>query len=266
VHDLAFLTLPDAAYPTLRVYLERVVPRSARRATRIIAVSERTRQDVLDYLELPEDRVCTVYEGVDPVFRLAGDPALARTQVRSLGVDQPYILTVGTLQPRKNYPRLLEVYARLRRRGLRHRLVIAGARGWMDDPIFRSIDDLHLRDHVTVVRPSDASLVALYQAADAFIYPSLYEGFGLPPLEAMACGVPVACSRASSLPEVAGDAALLFDPTDPEGMEEALRNVLQDDDLRAELRRRGLAQAARFSWDRAAQETVRVYQEAACYA
>jgi glycosyltransferase involved in cell wall biosynthesis len=262
IHDLAFLTVPDCAYPTLRSYLERVVPRSVARAAHVIAVSESTRRDVISRLGIPSNRVTTVVEGVGREFRPLGPEDRGRGLER-LGIHTPYILSVGTLEPRKNYSRLLEAYSLLRQRGLSHALVIAGGLGWLYEPIFARLRELRLERHVTFLEPDDASLVALYSAADVFVYPSLYEGFGIPPLEALACGAPVACSNTSSLPEVVGEAALTFDPLEPEQMAEAIWSILSDDALRADLRRKGPARAALFAWERAAEETVQVYRQVA---
>lgn len=260
IHDLAFLTVPECAYPSLRDYLQEAVPRAARRATHIIAVSHNTRRDVIDLLRAPEERVTTVYEAVGQNFAPM-EASQTTAAVRRLGIHEPYILSTGTLEPRKNYERLLEAFSLTRSRGLTESLVIAGGKGWLYEPIFEAIRHLHLEQHVHCVRPTDEELVALYSAAQCFVYPSLYEGFGIPPLEALACGAPVICSNRSSLPEVVGDAALLVDPTDIEELSAALERLLGDTALRAELRARGLRRAQSFSWDRAARETLEVYQQ-----
>jgi glycosyltransferase involved in cell wall biosynthesis len=260
IHDLAFLTVPDAAYPTLRTYLERTVPRSARRATHIIAVSENTRRDAIDLLDVPPDRITTVLEGVSNTFRPLDDRDAAQRYLAPLGVSPPFLLSVGTLEPRKNYLALLDAYHHLRSRGFEHRLVIAGRLGWLYEPIFQRVDALHLNRHVLFLQPNDDQLRALYGLADAFIYPSLYEGFALPPLEALACGTPTACSNRSSIPEVVGDAALLFDPVDPEQISAAAEHLLTDASLRARLVSCGLERARQFSWERAAAQTVDLYR------
>lgn len=263
IHDLAFIRRPECAYPTLRHYLQRVVPRSVRRADHLIAVSESTRRDILELFDVPPERVTTIYEGVAPSVRPCGCDGPLRKTIERLGVRGPYILSVGTLEPRKNYPRLLEAYAMLRRRGITQRLVIAGARGWLYAPIFECLRSLGLDRHVTFIEPNDVELRALYGAADAFVYPSLYEGFGIPPLEALAAGVPVACSNVSSLPEVVGDAALTFDPNDPAAIAAAMERLLSDMALARALREIGPRQAARFDWCRTAAETVAIYERVA---
>lgn len=261
VHDLAFLTVPGCAYPTLRQYLERVVPRSVRRADHIIAVSESTRTDIINYLGADPDRVTTILEGVEPQFQPVADQVRARMTIGRLGVDGPYILSVGTLEPRKNYTRLFEAYAILRQRGLSHRLVVAGKRGWLYEPALRRLRELGLTRWVSFVQPGDEALIALYGMADAFVYPSLYEGFGIPPLEALACGAPVACSNTSSLPEVVNGAALTFDPLDVEAMANSIERLLSDAGLRSQLQSEGLERARALTWDRTAEETVSVYRK-----
>lgn len=266
VHDLAFLTVPENAFPTLRAYLERVVPRSVRRATHIIAVSYSTARDLTALLDIPMERIDVIHEGVSPVFRPPASREAAREQVLSLGISHPFILSVGTLEPRKNYVRLLEAYARLRLRGCTHDLVIAGRRGWLFEPIFQRLDALGIRAHVRFVQPTDGELAALYGAADVFVYPSLYEGFGIPPLEGMSCGVPVACSDTSSLPEIVGESALMFDPMNVDAIAETVESILADGELAQRLREAGPRQAKRFSWDEAAARTHALYERVAASA
>ena len=167
---------------------------------------------------------------------------------------------MGTIEPRKNLTRLLHAWAPLYVAGEAPPLVIGGKRGWLADDFFAALDASAAREAIILTGyVDDADLPALYAAAEAFVFPSLYEGFGLPPLEAMACGAPVACANASSLPEVVGDAALTFDPHETEAIRAALRQLSTDAELRADLRARGLARAAKFSWQRAARETRQVY-------
>jgi glycosyltransferase involved in cell wall biosynthesis len=263
IHDLAFLRQPECAYPTLRRYLEQVVPRSVRRASRIIAVSDSTRWDLIELLDVNPARVTTIHEGVSPEYQRADDPERVWSQLKVHGIREPFILAVGTLEPRKNYARLLEAYAMLRQRGMPQRLVIAGALGWLYEPIYEQLHKLQLEQSVTIVRPDDEMLLALYQSADTFICASLYEGFGIPLLEALACGTPVACSNSSSMPEVVGDAALLFDPLDSEQISQAIWRCLSETEMNAELRTRGPARAALFPWKKTAAETINVYTEVA---
>lgn len=261
IHDLAFLTEPACAFPTLRAYLERVVPRSARGADRIIAVSDSTRRDVIERFGIAPDKVTTVYEAAGLEFYR--EPAeVADSVVGEMGITRPYILSVGTVEPRKNYVRLLEAYARVLAQGAHQDLVIAGHFGWMFQPVLDTIAALRLDDRVRIVSPDDRQLRSLYNAADAFVYASLYEGFGIPVAEALACGAPVACGNTSSLPEVLGNAGLTFEPRDSEQIASATLRLLSDSRLAADFRRRGPARAATFSWERAASETVAVYRAA----
>jgi len=205
-----------------------------------------------------------VYSGWDERMQPVEDEATIEGVKARYHIRGEYVLYVGTLQPRKNLGRLLEAVALLRkeaRRGEAPSLIIAGRKGWLYDPVFQQVERLGLEGEV--VFPGyvpQEDLPALLSGARLFVFPSLYEGFGLPVLEAMACGTPVVCSNVSSLPEVAGDAALLVDPLDVEGMAEAMNRLLQDEGLRAELVERGYRQVRRFSWERCARATLAVLE------
>jgi glycosyltransferase involved in cell wall biosynthesis len=256
VHDLSFLRYPDAFVPSLRRYLERTVPRSVARADRVLADSEATRADLIAYYGALSEKVEVLHSGVDPRFRPEQEPD-EREQLRarySVG-DRPYVLSVGTLQPRKNYVRLIQAFATLPPANL---LCIAGGRGWLCEDIFAEAE--RHGDRVRILGfVDDADLPALYRNAALFALPSLYEGFGLPMLEAMACGTPVVCSNVSSLPEVAGDAALTVDPFDIDGLAEAMARTLEDADLQQRMIAKGLAQAARFTWTESARQLLGVF-------
>lgn len=260
VHDLAFERVPECAVPSLRAYLQKVVPRAARQATHIIAVSQATKRDLMDLYGVPDGKVTVIHEGIAPSLEDRPQSYVSRTMLAPFGINEQYILTVGTIEPRKNYVRLLEAYAELLKRGVNHRLVIAGAPGWMYEPVFDRIRELGLTRRVTLLRPSDEHLAALYGGADAFVYPSLYEGFGIPALEALAAGVPSVVTERSALPEVVGDAAVLVDPTDVGALADTIQLVIRDKNLRARLRQQGPDQAAKFSWARAAAATAEVYR------
>jgi glycosyltransferase involved in cell wall biosynthesis len=250
VHDLTFLRHPETFPPKLHAYLKRAVPRSIRRADHVLADSEATREDLIALLDVPPAKITPLYCGVTARFTSEAAPGeRERLQRRYQIDDAPYILAVGTIQPRKNYRRLMEACDPI---AAEHNLslVLAGQTGWMAEPIAAAAAKrpyVHLMGYF-----EDEDLPALYRQAAVLAFPSLYEGFGLPPLEAMACGTPVVASNASSVPEVVGDAALSVDPLDVEGLTAALRRALDDADLRTQLREAGLAQAATFTWPDAA--------------
>ncbi|MCC7355589.1 MAG: glycosyltransferase family 4 protein [Anaerolineae bacterium] len=263
VHDLAFLRVPECADPRLRAYLSSAVPRSLRRAWHSLADSECTRQDLAALLDVDLDKVAVVPAGVDACFRPDVPDAGKAAVRRRYHLEHPYILSVGTVEPRKNHVTLIAAYARLRRAtGLSHELVIAGGSGWLNEPIYAAPEKYGVAGHVRFLGwIDDKELPALYAAADAFAFPSLYEGFGLPPLEAMACGVPVVVANNSSLPEVVGDAALLVDARDDDGLAATLERALCDGDLRSSLRARGIQRAAMYTWERAANKLLSVYHQ-----
>lgn len=264
VHDLSFLAVPRYAEPSLAAYLAGIVPRVVRRADTVIAVSAFTAREVVERLHIPPERVRVVPNGVEGRFRPypPGERAEARAAVSSLvgDADRPYLLAVGTLEPRKNYPTLLRAYARLRQAGLPHALVIAGRQGWQFGPVFDALQELHLAGDVRFGSPPDNLLPALYNAADAVIAPAWYEGFGLSVLEGLACGAPVVASDIPPHREVAGDAAWYADPGDAAALEEAIMAALDaDEPTRAPRRAAGLARAAAMGWGNAARALLRVY-------
>lgn len=259
IHDLIFMVLPDRYLPAKRRYLEAFTRLSVRVARHVIADSEHTRQDVMRLLDVPPDRVTAVPLGVIDHFSPPGQEALERFRARH-DLPERYLLYLGTLEPRKNLETLIRAYAAVRRRGLDWPLVLAGGKGWLYEDIFRAIESLDLAAHVRVPGYVSFEEQPLWYGAGAiFVYPSTYEGFGLPVLEAMACGTPVITSTSSSLPEAAGDAALLVDCRDEAALAGAIERLASDRALRADLARRGRARAALFPWSRTAEETARVY-------
>lgn len=263
VHDLSFVHYPATVRRFNRLYLRLVTRLSARRAVRVIADSDSTRCELLAWLGLPAPQVVTVPIAADARFAPGSVEAVERFR-RQRGLPARFALFVGTLEPRKNLVRLVDAYAACRRRLADELpLVIAGSRGWYYDEIFARVSAHGLQDVILFPGfvPAD-ELPGWYQSADVFVYPSVYEGFGLPVLEAMASGTAVITSNTSSLPEVAGDAAILVDPRDVEALADALVRVLNDRDLRQAMGAAGVRQAAKFSWQRCAEETVAVYRAA----
>jgi len=262
VHDLIFEHYPQHHTRRNRLFLRTAMPMFVKAADRIIAVSRHTAQDLADLYRVPAAKIHVVYNGVDPQFRPQSPATLAGIRAR-YSPDRPYLLMVGTLEPRKNHALALELLARLNAQGYPHRLLIGGGHGWLFEPIRRLVARLNLTNDVTFtgyIPPAD--LPGLYAASACLLMPSLYEGFGLPVLEAMACGAPVIASDASSLPEVAGTEMPLLPPHDVEAWVAALRRILDEPDTADARRAEGIAHAARFTWAAAARETVEVYRAA----
>ncbi len=261
VHDLSFLRFPEAFPAANRLYLSRVTAASCRRARRVIAVSQATAADLTALLAIPPAKIEVIPNGVDASFR-PHDPAAVAEMRRQQGWPPAFLLTVGTLEPRKNHLVLLEAYARYRAMAAQPLpLLIAGGKGWYYETIFARVADLGLTGHVHFLGFVPAALLPwLYNAAALFLYPSRYEGFGLPVAEALACATPTITTTASSLPEVAGAAALTLDPDDSLAWAHAMITLLADPERQAALRQAGLNQAQRFRWPQAAAATARVYQ------
>lgn len=265
VHDLSFVRMPEKLPPAKRFYLTRLCEASVAKARRVIAVSRQTADDLMDCFGVDAQKIEVVYNGVAENFH-PGDAAETEQFRLSAGLPQRFLLYLGTLEPRKNLARLIDGYARWREsdpaaQGIE--LVLAGGKGWYYDEIFQRVRERGLEDavHFPGFIPGP-QLPHWYRAAAAFVYPSLFEGFGLPVAEAMACGTPVICSDAASLLEVAGDAALIFPAEDTDGLVDALRTLFAQPSVAADLAQRGLACSRRFTWQRAAQETLTVYADA----
>jgi glycosyltransferase involved in cell wall biosynthesis len=260
IHDLSFMRFPHLFRPVNRLYLTSMTRLSARRARRLIAVSEHTASEAVHLLGVARGKIDVVYHGVDPQFQpLPAKEVEAFRERRDL--PERYVLFVGTLEPRKNLEHLVEAFSRVY--DGRIQLVLVGGTGWHYDALHRRVEELNLDAAVLFpgyVRSEELPL--WYNAATALAYPSLYEGFGMPVTEAQACGTPVLTSNTSSLPEAAGEAALLVDPHNVEEIAAGLNRVLGDHALWKDLRERGLAHARRLSWSRAAQQTMQVYRRA----
>jgi glycosyltransferase involved in cell wall biosynthesis len=266
VHDLGYHYYPEAHTLSQNLYLRWSTRYNARVATRVLADSEATRQDLIRYYGTPEEKIVVVNPGRDESLEPVDDPVALAAVRDHYHLAEHYLLYVGTLHPRKNLVRLVEAFALLLRNvdalpaGLQ--LVLAGQKGWLTDDILGAVRRLDLADRVILTGyVPGADLPALLSGALAFVFPPLYEGFGLPVLEAMACGTPVVCSNASSLPEVVGEAALLVDPLDTEVLADALATIVLDGDLRQDLAARGFVQMRQFSWRRCAEETLQVLED-----
>ncbi len=263
VHDLAFLHWPHFVTKDSAAYYGQI-DRAVTRARRVIVPSEHTRQDLIGQLGAPADKVSVIYEAADPSFVPLPLEETRQAVCKKFGIPPSYIFTVGTIEPRKNLNGLLQAFRILKDRysvSAETGLVIAGSKGWLYDETLETIETLGLTDCTFLLgRVSDKDLHRLYVGARCHIHPAYYEGFGLPPLEAMACGTPTIVSNVSSLPEVVNDAALLVDPRDWEEIAVALHRLLTDDDLHAELRRKGFQRASCFSWEQAARQTLEVYR------
>lgn len=262
VHDISYDSHPEwFSARDLRV-LSSAVPWSVRRATRVITVSELCRRQIVERYRLPDAKVVCVYNGPGP----AAQPiprSEAQELVSGLGIDaaRPLVLAVGNLQPRKNLVRLIEAFQRLTENGIDAELVIVGPEHYRAELVRRASEGMAARVRLTGYL-TDRQLAACYECATVFVFPSLFEGFGIPAVEAMAHGTPVACSNAGALPEVCGDAAEYFDPTDVDAIATAIKRVLTDQTLRDSLSRAGRERQRRFSWQTAALETVAVYRDA----
>lgn len=259
VYDLSFIHYPEQFPRSRQVYLAGQTRRSCRSARRVVTISESGRQDVHHFFDVPLARIDVISPGVGERFRLVS--ANEATAFREKhGLPERYILHVGTLQPRKNIPLLIEAFATLRRDDVA--LVLVGGKGWFYEEIFERVSTLGLGRQVLFPGyVSDVELPLWYNAAAALVFPSYYEGFGMPILEAMACGTPVIAAQTSAIPEVAGDAALLFDPQDMTALSECIAAVLDRPEQANAMRQRGFSQAQRFSWRRAAQAMLDVYRK-----
>jgi glycosyltransferase involved in cell wall biosynthesis len=262
IHDLSAFLFTQTFRKVNRVYTQWAIKVACRRASRILAVSEFTKREIVRWLGVPPERIVVTYDACEARFA-PPDPAALEAFRRRAGLPERFILFVSTLEPRKNVPMLLEAYARIAD-AIDAPLIIGGGKGWLYDEIFAKVERLGLSDRVRFAGfiPGE-DLPLWYAAATVFTLPSLYEGFGMPLLEAMACGTPVVTTSSSSLPEVVGDAGITVPPTDAEALGAALLRVLSDAELRAELRQRGLRQAQRFSWHATAERTLAAYRDAA---
>lgn len=261
VHDLSFIRYPQCADANLRAYLNKVVPRSVHRADLVLADSQSTKDDLVELLGVEPAKIGVVYPGVEERFRPIEDHANFEQVRKRYNLPPRFILGLGTLQPRKNFTRLIEAYSLLVTHHPSFHLVIVGGKGWLYEEIFATVERLGLEEKVIFPGfAADEDLPALYSLADLFVFPSLYEGFGIPPLEALACGTPVITSDASSLPEVVGEAGLMVEATNVEALAQAMKQVLEEDSLREGMIAKGMEQARKFTWKEAASRLLTLYE------
>ncbi|MCU0500800.1 MAG: glycosyltransferase family 4 protein [Anaerolineae bacterium] len=265
IHDLSFLRVPECADPGLRAFLEKAVPAAVARARRVLADSENTSKDLVEMLHVDPGKISVVTPAIEPRFRREENIArLAEVRARYRLPDR-FILGLGTLEPRKNFTGLIAAFGKLAREtNLSHALVIGGKPGWLYEEIYRLGNQDDLAGRVRFLGfVADEDLPALYSLADVFAFPSLYEGFGIPVLEAMACGTPVVTSNNSSLREAAGGAALMVEATDAAETAEAIAKVLNDTELACSMTLSGIEQASHFTWQRSARALLEAYERAA---
>ncbi len=263
VHDMAYLLYPDKFVKAYRLYLKFWVPLSVKRADIVVTDSIQSKRDIVKLLKVPEEKVEVIYLGVSELFRPVSDDEKLDAIRRKYNLPQEFILYVGTIEPRKNIIELIYAYGEFKKKvGDTVKIVIGGKMGWLYDNIFEAIEGLGLKEDVIFTGYiADEDLPLVYNAAKVFVYPSLYEGFGLPPLEAMACGVPVVTSNTSSLPELVNGAGIMVNPDNPHELAEAIYNVLTNEELRKKMIKRGLEKAKKFTWEKTAKKTLEVYEK-----
>ncbi|WP_433381869.1 glycosyltransferase family 4 protein [Actinoplanes sp. CA-142083] len=262
IYDLSFVLHPEHVARRNRQFLTRYVPITIERCQHIVTISENSKKEIVEYYGADPDKISIVSPAIDHSFFYPRPAAEIDAVTGKYNITKPYILYAGTLEPRKNIRSILDSYAKLPPEvRASYSLVLAGGKGWLDQDIKRRLDELQHMDIITTGYVPDEDLPALYSGASVFVYPSLYEGYGMPPLEAMACATPVIVANNSSLPEVVGDAGLLVDAHDVDSLAQYLEKVLGDPALAGELRRRGLERAKTSNWDESARRLLAVINE-----
>jgi glycosyltransferase involved in cell wall biosynthesis len=261
-HDMTFFTHPQHHFEANRIFCTEQVHLGRRYAARIITVSEHSKKDIIRYLHLPAEKVKVIYEAVDKRFKEIKDNSYLFSRLKKYNLTFPYILYHGSVEPRKNLKRVIQAFHQFSSKHSSYHLVISGAKGWLNEEIYQLIDRLKMREKIKVLGyVPEEDVPFLYNGAFLFLFPSLYEGFGLPVLEAMACGVPVVTSNVSSLPEVAGEAAILVNPEKVEEIVEAMKGIVENKNLRFELKEKSIKQSQKFTLEKMAAETLAVYEE-----
>jgi len=263
IHDLAFLEHPEYAVPSLAAYLRKVVPEAIAAADIVTTVSSEVSRTLIKHFQTPPEKLIVVPLGVSHYFRRVTDPLLLDATRYKFGLKHPLILAVGTQEPRKNHSGLIKAFHKAQKeKNGPAMLAIAGGTGWLYEETQQLVKELNLENKVRFLgRVTDHELVTLYSSAEIFAFPSFFEGFGIPPIEAMACGAPVITSNTSSLPEVAGDAALLIDPYSVDELADAIIRLTKDEGLREELRQKGYQRVKQFSWEVSARKMLTLYQQ-----
>lgn len=261
IYDMVYKLYPETMAQDNLDLLNKIMPRSVSESTKILTISENSKHEISEILDISPEKIAIAYPGYDPtVFKILPTEQLAEP-LKRFGLEKPYILYLGTLEPRKNIERIVKAYASLTQIQQEFDLVLAGSIGWKSEQIFELIDHYKIKENVLITGYiTQAEQVALYNKASCFVFPSLYEGFGMPALEAMACGCPVITSNTSSLPEVVGSAGLLVNPLEIDELSIAIEKVLSDNALRATMKNKNINQIEKFTWKNTASSVIELYQ------
>lgn len=262
VHDLIPLVIDQKFSFSAKIYWQKILPLSFKKASHLIAISECTKKDLMYFLKIPPEKITVIPEAPSPIFKPEKDQNLIKKILDKFQINSPFILSVGTLEPRKNYPRLIRAFAYLNEPDIN--LIIVGKKGWRYKEIFHTVAQYKLEKRVKFLNYiTDEELMVLYNQALFFVFVSLYEGFGLPLLEALACGCASISSSVSSLPEVGGEAVLYVDPQNTQEIKERMKLLIQNKELRESLKQKALKQAQKFSWKKTADQTFKVIEKIA---
>jgi glycosyltransferase involved in cell wall biosynthesis len=261
IYDITPNLYPETHTDIITFVHRYLLPKALKTSDKVITISHHTKNDIIKHFKIPENKIKVIHLAANENYKPLNEKEIINIK-QKYNLNYSFILYVGTLEPRKNIPTLLKALYKLKKQGIKHKLAITGKKGWKYKSIFETIEKLNLqKDVIFTGYVPDEDLPALYNAADLFVYPSLYEGFGLPPLEAMQCGTPVITSNTSSLPEVVGDAGIMVNPYDVDELANNMYGVLTNDGLREELSKKGLERAKLFSWKKCAEEHLKVYEE-----